>query len=355
MEINKNLVYLNGPIQNFKFNLKRGHGHLGSYILDRLRWHLNPRLKHVSRFPTHVDIETSSACNLRCPMCYTVTDEFKEKVSLMHMDFELFKKLVDECASYSSNYSIRLSWRGEPFLNPKIFDMVRYAKKAGIKEVSTLTHGGFITPEKFEELLESGLDWITFSVDGTGETYEKIRNPLKFDETVEKIRKYHEIKKKHKSVKPIIKVQGVWPAIESSDAKKYVDTFSPIADQVSAGELRDCLRNDTEIEYIEDFGPCPVLYQRLTVGSDGKVKLCYNDEMGEVDVGDANKETIFQVWHGKKLNAARDIHLKKMGVKQLAPCKWCMYPRKTINKKTKVNNKTLTLKNYSNRPQEVGK
>ena len=189
MEINKNMIYFSSRFEKLKFELKRGHGHLGSYILDRMRWHLNPRLKHVSKFPTHVDIEASSACNLNCPMCYTVTDEFKEQVSRMHMDFELFKKLIDECASYSSNYSVRLSWRGEPFLHPKFDEMVRYAKKAGIKEVSTLTHGGFLDPERFEKLMKAGLDWLSISVDGTGETYEQIRNPLKFEETVDKIRK----------------------------------------------------------------------------------------------------------------------------------------------------------------------
>ncbi len=203
--------------------------------------------------------------------------------------------------------------------------------------------------------MKAGLDWLSISVDGTGETYEKIRKPLKFDETLDKIKKYHEIKKKNKSVKPIIKIQGVWPAIEESNAQKYLDTFNPIADQVTSGELLDCLRKDTEIEYIEDYGPCPVLYQRLTIGSDGLVKLCYNDEMGTTNVGNVNNETIFNVWHGKKLQAARDIHLKKMGVKKLSPCKWCMYPRKTTKEITKVNDKFITLKNMSNRSQEIGK
>ena len=45
--------------------------------------------------------------------------------------------------------------------------------------------------------MRAGLDWISISVDGTGETYERIRNPLKFDETVAKIKAYHEIKKKY--------------------------------------------------------------------------------------------------------------------------------------------------------------
>jgi radical SAM protein with 4Fe4S-binding SPASM domain len=202
--------------------------------------------------------------------------------------------------------------------------------------------------------MKAGLDWISFSVDGLDEVYEEIRGPLKFKDTVEKIQKYHEIKKKYGSVKPVIKVQGVWPAVEKSNAERFVEVFKPITDQVASGELRDCLRNDEAIEY-QTFGPCPVLYQRLTIGSDGVVKLCYNDEMGQVDVGDVNKETLHEIWHGERLERARKLHEKKMGVQEYEPCKWCMYPRKTSKQKTKVKNKTITLRNYTNRTQEIGK
>jgi len=286
-------------------------------------------------------------------MCYTTTDEFKKNVLKSIMSFELFKKIIDECTQYDSHYSIRLSWRGEPFLNPHIYDMIRYAKKKGIKEVSTLTHGGFLNPEKFEELVSAGLDWLTISFDGVDEVYEQIRAPLKFEESVEKIRKYHEIKKKRNSVKPIIKVQGVWPAV-AKNPEKYFSTFSPITDQVASSPLLDYLRKDTEIEYIENF-TCPVLYQRLTAESNGIVKLCYNDEMGSVDVGDLNTETVYDVWHGKRLQKARKIHEKHMGVKEISPCKFCFYPRKTKRETSSLNDKLLKIDNYTNREQIVGK
>ena len=99
--------------------------------------------------------------------------------------------------------------------------------------------------------------------------------------------------------------------------------FSPITDQVITSPLLDFLRLDTNREYIEDF-TCPVLYQRLSVGSDGRVLLCFNDEMGSMTMGDANKEKIEDIWKGKKLQKARQIHLKHLGVEKLEPCKYCM-------------------------------
>lgn len=346
-------MYLSSRLDFFKFNLKRGKGHLLEYLMDRFRWNIYPRIHHVSSFPTHVDLELSSACNLNCPMCYTTTDEFKEKVTRDLMSEELFKKIVDECASHKSHFSIRLSWRGEPFLHPKIFELIEYAKKKGIKEVSTLTHGGFLNPEKFEKLIDLGLDWLTISFDGIGEEYEKIRAPLKYEDAVNKIKKYHEIKQRRNSVKPIIKIQGIWPAVQKN-ADEFYKVFSPITDQVITSPLLDFLRLDTNREYIEDF-TCPVLYQRLSIGSDGRVLLCFNDEMGSVTIGDANKEKIEDIWKGRKLQKAREIHLKHLGVEKLEPCKYCMYPRKTETEKKKVSGKTVNVNNYTNRSQMVGK
>ena len=352
MKINKGQFRISSKNKNFKFELNRGKGHLFKYIKNRLQWHFNPRTHHVPKFPSHIDIELSSLCNLNCPMCYTTTDEFKEKVNAGLIDFDLFKKIIDEGAEYGL-YSIRLSLRGEAFLHPKIYEMIRYAKEKGISEVASLTHGGQIDEEKFEKLVELGLDWLSISFDGIGETYEKIRHPLKFDDAVQKIKNYKKIKERKKSVKPIIKVQTVWPAI-SKNPEEFYKIFNPITDQVASNPLIDYLGNDTDIIYEKNF-TCPQLWQRLVIGSDGNVMLCANDEMGSHIVGDAKKESIYDIWHGKELTKAREIHLKHNGVKEINVCKACYLPRETKTESVKIDDRLLDIDNYVNREQTVGK
>lgn len=351
MKINKGQFRLTSRSKNFKFELNRGKGHLLNYLKNRLDWHFNPRLHKVSNFPSHIDIETSSICNLNCPMCYTTTEEFKEKVDAGLIDFELFKKIIDESVKFGL-YSIRLSLRGEAFLHPKIYDMIQYAKQSGIKEVSSLTHGGHLDEEKFERLIDLELDWLTISFDGIGETYEKIRHPLKFDDAVEKIKKYQELKRKKNVVKPIIKVQTVWPAI-SKNPEEFYNIFNPITDQIASNPLIDYLGNDEDIVYEENF-TCPQLWQRMVIGSNGKVMLCANDEMGSHIIGDANNESIYDIWHGKKLNDAREIHKKHNGVRDLSVCKHCYLPRKTKREKVEVENRLLNIDNYVDRTQKIG-
>ena len=111
MKINKGQFRLNSKQKIIQFELKRGKGHLVDYISNRIKWHLNPRLHKVSTFPSHVDIELSSLCNLNCPMCYTTTDEFKEKVDAgnfaelnVHPSGDYFFKLPEDLRNKIPTY-----------------------------------------------------------------------------------------------------------------------------------------------------------------------------------------------------------------------------------------------------------
>ncbi len=353
MKINKGQFRLSSKTKELRFNYKRGKGYLFRYILNRFRWHWYPRMHYVSKFPDHVDIETSSACNMHCPMCYTITDEFKRTVKHQLMPLPLFKKIIDECAEYNI-YSIRLSLRGEPFIHKDIIKMVQYAHDSGIKEIATLTNGLALTPELFEKAMNAGLTWLTISIDGIGETYESIRPPAKFDELVEKIKRFKEIKDISKSVKPVIKVQGIWPALRDC-IEEYYNIFSPYVDGMASNPLIDYLHKDDEskIEYEDDFD-CPVLYQRLVIGSDGRVLLCSNDDMGHYIIGDVNEESIFNIWHGERIQKARDLHKKHVGYREIEPCKECYLPRKTVPVVETIGNRKLVINKYIGRTEEIG-
>lgn len=323
-----------------------------SFLRNRILWHWAPRLRYVSLFPDHLDIEISSICNMKCPMCYTITDKFRESVKTEFMSLDLFKKIIDECAKYGA-FSVRLSLRGEPFLHNDIIEMIAYAKKKGIKEVSTLTNNLALTPDIFEECLRVGLDWLTISFDGLHDTYEWIRQPASFPESYEKIKEYFYIKKRLNSVKPVIKVQTVWPAIKENP-QEYIVAFQKYVDDIAINPLVDYLHADTDIQYDQDF-ECPVLYQRLVIGSDGNVMLCSNDEFCSYSLGDANTESLYSLWHGTKLTRAREIHKRRAGVNSLPPCKHCFLPRKTQPIRTTIGTKEILLEKYIDRADEVGK
>jgi len=310
-----------------------------------------PKKKIIRDYPLLLDLELSSKCNLHCPMCYTITDEFLDKVDRKYMDFELFKKIINEIAG--KVFAIRLSLRGESTLNRYFIDCIKYAKDKGIKEVSTLTHGKKLTGEFLRKTIEAGIDWITISIDGVGETYNKIRFPLKWEDTLGRLKEIKKLKDELGLKKPVIKVQGIWPAIRENPSE-YYNSIAPYSDFIAYNPLIDYLRNDSEILYEENFS-CSQLYQRLVIGSDGRAMMCSNDEDTSHVIGDANKESISQIWHGDKLNKVREIHKLKDGFKDIKVCTACYYPRKTeVDEESSVNNRKIYIENYVNRSQLVG-
>jgi radical SAM protein with 4Fe4S-binding SPASM domain len=349
--INKGNYSLDTPEREELFERYRGEGWEAEYRAYRQRWWEYPAKQHVAEYPLLVDLELASLCNLKCPMCYTITDSFKAKVNAGLMDFKLFTRIMDEIGGQVP--ALRLSLRGEPTIHPKFCECIAYAKQRGLREVSTLTNGSKLTPEFFTRMLEAGIDWITVSVDGLDETYEHIRKPIKFSQIMDRIKAMKRIKDERGLHRPVIKVQSVWPAIRECPERFY-NTFAPYVDLVAFNPLIDYLGKDEDIVYEDNFSCCQ-FYQRVVVGSDGRVMMCSNDEEGTVIVGDANKESIHAIWHGAALQRMREIHLQRNGFRQVPVCAKCYLPRRTDDSETtQVNGREVRVRNYINRKQVIG-
>lgn len=337
--------------RELNFEKYKSEGWTSEYKEYRANWIKFPEEQIVSKYPLLVDIELASICNLKCPMCYTISKEFKKKVNAKFMDFELFTKIIDEIANDVP--AIRLSLRGESTLHPKFIECIQYAKDKGIKEISFLTNGSKLDKENFIKMVNAGASWITISFDGLEEEYERIRKPLTYEDTFNKIKDMKKVKEELGLNKPVIKIQSIWPSIRNHPEEFY-NVLSPYVDLIAFNPLIDYLQKDTDIVYIENFS-CPQLYQRLVVGADGLVMMCSNDEENENVVGNAKFDTIYDIWHGEELNKIRKVHMQTDGFKSLNICKKCYLPRKVEeSESSKVNGRKFTIKNYVNRSQKIG-
>ena len=137
----------------------------------------------VWAYPTHLQIEPSNMCNLRCPLCHVVTDN-KPKGLLKIDDF---KKIIDEIGDYLLFLHF-WGW-GEPFLNKDVFSMIRYAKDKGIQIISSTNGHFFDDLDNIDGLINSGLDVLIFAIDGiNAETYEKYRHKGDFERALRGLR-----------------------------------------------------------------------------------------------------------------------------------------------------------------------
>ena len=338
-----------GYKKRFSFFLKLGN--IPSHILDRIKFQIYPKFLMSASFPTHLEVEAASKCQMKCPMCWTTY--MKENVKgLMKMD--LYKKIVDEAAA-NNVFSIKLSWRGEPMLNPNLIEMIKYAKKKKIKHVAFLTNAELLTKKKSHELLESGCDYISISADGVDEIYDKIRFPAKFEETVARIKYLKQIRDEKKQKKPLIRVQSILTAIENN-SEKFYKTWEKVADRINviADQLRDYQIDENKIEYNHYF-MCPKPFQRLAIAHDGRVHQCISDYHGKNILGNVNTQTIKEVWNGEPNKKLRDSFKNHTYLKDNSACRQCAYAFKQEKGelKTLVGEMAMKVRRYKSVPSIV--
>lgn len=336
IKINVNYFVLNNTIENVKYFIRRGH--LCALLYDRLKWFWFPRLNIVPQFPQTVDIETSLSCQLTCSMCMRAVMDPDKLNGLM--DFSLFKKIIDEC-SRNNVFSIKLSWRGEPTLNPQLVDMVRYAKSQGIRDVAFLTNGGLITKQLAEDLTMAGLDWISFSIDGLGETYEKIRKPITFEKIVNTVQDFHSIKKRKKLTKPLIRIQTISSIV--NDTPEYFRFWRQYADRIAV--IAEQHREDpTMIKHNPNY-ICQSPFQRVFITWDGNIIPCHGDYFLHNSMGNIKDNSIQEIWHSEKFNHFRNKMRSKNRL-DFEGCRLCPDGGEYRKDSLKVQGKTIPIIKY---------
>ena len=118
---------------------------------------LNRLAYRIPGRPRQVQLEVTNRCNLDCPMCPREVMD----IELEHMEWDTFRTVVDKL---HGDEDITLTGWGEPFLHPRIFDMIRYCKDRG-HTVRITSNGLFPKPEIADAIVASGLDALTFSID----------------------------------------------------------------------------------------------------------------------------------------------------------------------------------------------
>ena len=269
-----------------------------------------------------VSIEPTNVCNSKCVMCpYHKMTRPKE---VMPMD--LFKKIVDDC----HNNGIRkfnLNFYNEPFLDPFIFDRIKYLKFKGVY-AKLFSNGSVLKEEMINNVFDSGLDEIDFSVDGfKKETYEKIRHGLKFEETVGNILRLINAKKLLGGNKPRINVAFVRQRDNKNEVEDFKKFWSGKADKIIIAF--DDNRNETS-EFFDKKAksmisyPCRKLWTEVVVMSSGKVALCCIDYDGSAVLGDFKSQTLQDIWNGERFKKAREMHLAFRS-KEIPICKNCVH------------------------------
>jgi radical SAM protein with 4Fe4S-binding SPASM domain len=243
---------------------------------------------------TSVNFEATNHCNLCCKMCPVNHGMEREKTFL---EFELFKHIIDE--NPQLEFILPFQW-GEPLLHKQIFDMIVYARHKGIRTMMT-TNGTLLNPAVNREILEAGLNRLTFSVDGFGDTHTAIRG-YSYEKLKEKIVEFKAMRDQLQA-KTQIDISMVVFEDSEADVERYFQEWEGIADRV---QLIPRFVSGTR------KNKCRELWRgTLVVLSNGLVTTCCADYEGKMVVGDAHKERLRDIWNGRNMRKLRRQHVRK--------------------------------------------
>lgn len=175
---------------------------------------------NVGALPSRLYIECTAACNISClqACCAPETGITKTRQAGM-LDFDLFTRVVDEAGP--SLGRIDFFNYGEAFLHKRAVEMCEYIKtKFPHIYLYTSTNGLALTEERARRLVHSGIDEVTFSIDGaTAESYVRYRQRGKFDVALANLRAMADEKAKSGRDVPQINWRYILFAWNDSDAE----------------------------------------------------------------------------------------------------------------------------------------
>jgi hypothetical protein len=144
---------------------------------------------NVSPLPSRLYIECTAACNISCAQacCAPETGISRTRQAGM-LDFDLFRRVIDEAGP--SLVRIDFFNYGEAFLHKRAVEMCEYIKQTFPHiYLYTSTNGLAFGEEQIRRLVRSGIDEVTFSIDGaTAESYAIYRKRGDFQKAIRNLR-----------------------------------------------------------------------------------------------------------------------------------------------------------------------
>lgn len=270
-----------------------------------------------TNYPKNLVLETISYCNLRCRLC-PYKDLLREKG---FMSLHLYARIIEEIAGFSPETVLWLAFMGEPLLlGMELCEKIKYAKAAGIQNVSLNTNGTLLIEPFTRGLINAGVDKIYVSLDAVSDwMYRVVRDDYKLLQITNNV--LHLLEEAKSSETEVI-VQFVVTEDNAGELELFKESWLEAGATVKIRKKLGWGGKVPSPDYIQESreGPCSWLMRQMIVLWDGTVAQCDADYEGKYFAGNLKSESIEDVWN-RVLYRRRERHLK--GDFDFEPCKSC--------------------------------
>ncbi|MEQ9402212.1 MAG: radical SAM/SPASM domain-containing protein [Cyclobacteriaceae bacterium] len=292
----------------------------------------------MNGFPVSMAIEPTTACNLRCPECPSGLRSFTRPTG--KLDVTLFEKIMNEVSGHLMY--LTFYFQGEPYLNPQFLDMVKIAGQHGIY-TTTSTNAHFLDDENAKRTIESGLNRLIISIDGsTQETYESYRKEGDLEKVLEGTRNILKWRKELRATSPKV----VWQFLVVKPNENQIPEIEKLAkeygvDKVAfkTAQIYDYKNGSELIPTINKYsrykeGPdgtftiknkledkCWKMWNSCVITWDGQVIPCCFDKDASHSFGNVSQESFKDIWFSRQYQNFRNALFSSRS--EIEICKNC--------------------------------
>jgi len=288
--------------------------------------------------PISVSIEPTTSCNLRCPECPSGLRAFTRPTGMLKNDF--FTKTIDQI--HRELLYLVFYFQGEPYLNPDFLDMVKYATQKKIY-TATSTNAHYLTDANAKRTIESGLDRMIISIDGTTqETYEQYRIGGRLEKVIAGAKNIVAWKRKMNSKKPFVIFQFLvvrHNEHQIEDVKKLAKEIGVDDVWFKTAQIYDYKNDPNQLIPIQDKysrykktaagttfkgnlqNQCWRLWHDPVITWDGLVAPCCFDKDAQHRLGDLKSKSFKEIWNNVEYRNFRQALLN--GRKNIDICANC--------------------------------
>jgi radical SAM protein with 4Fe4S-binding SPASM domain len=288
--------------------------------------------------PMSISFEPTTSCNLRCPECPSGLRSFSRPTGMLSEN--LFEQTINQLSD--TLLHLTFYFQGEPYLHPKFLEMVGYASRKKIY-TATSTNAHYLTDENARKTVESGLDRLIISIDGTTQdVYQQYRVGGNLQKVLEGTQNIVKWKKALKSDTPhvIFQFLVVKPnEHQIEEAKALAKTLGIDSIGFKTAQIYDYENGSELIPTIDRYSRyrkqengtfsiknalvnhCWKMWHSCVITWDGLVVPCCFDKDAHFRLGDTKSETFKQLWFGEKYRSFRQTLIRSRS--EIEMCKNC--------------------------------
>jgi|GEM_PF-3683764 len=301
--------------------------HASLYKLERLVRYT--REGRPLPMPSYLFVEPTNICNYSCPKCPQSTGLGRPPAT---MEIDLFRDLIAQLKPHKP--CVTLHHSGEPMLHPRIFDMIRIAREAGLHTI-LVTNASLLHKEDFRVTRE-GPDAITFSVDGASPgSYEPAHGGAPWETIKSNIEEFFK-RRGPESPTQIAQIAMVKDSQKPEEIQELMDFSRKFPFTIAFTKPAFKWPNGKGVSPIPEFSPGHFVYPcghpwlSPAILADGAVVPCCLDAHMLYPAGNIKEKTFIEIFNGQRLELLRRHLLDLEGTPPLPLCDSCFIKRLAV-------------------------